>query len=171
MTCGIYKITENETGKAYVGQSINIEKRWWKHRKRFLPDLFSYEIIMECERIQLDFWEIAWIASENTHHPNGFNHTIGGSGAWGSKNPEETRKKIADKKRGKPRSEETKAKIANTLTGRPLSEEHKAKLSKASIISGTKPPNALGKKWYNNGQQTILRKEHPGNGWNPGRKR
>lgn len=26
--CGIYKITNQVNGKCYIGQSINIEKRW-----------------------------------------------------------------------------------------------------------------------------------------------
>ena len=28
---GIYKITCNETGKCYIGQSIDIENRWLQH--------------------------------------------------------------------------------------------------------------------------------------------
>jgi len=160
MTCGIYKITENETGKAYIGQSVNIERRWKTHHKRLSPDLFSYEVIMECEKIQLAFWEIAWIGSENTLHPKGFNHTIGGNGAWGSKNPEETsrRKSKAQK-------------------GRILSEEHKQNLRKSKPDSFRKKVSDLkkgnksltGKKFYNNGIKNIAVFEHPGEGWTAGR--
>ena len=28
---GIYKITNNVNGKIYIGQSVNIEKRWKDH--------------------------------------------------------------------------------------------------------------------------------------------
>lgn len=28
MTCGIYKIENKINGKLYIGQSVNIEKRW-----------------------------------------------------------------------------------------------------------------------------------------------
>ena len=31
MTCGIYKIENKINGKVYIGQSIEIERRWQKH--------------------------------------------------------------------------------------------------------------------------------------------
>lgn len=31
LTCGIYEIKNNETNKVYIGQSVNIEKRWQSH--------------------------------------------------------------------------------------------------------------------------------------------
>lgn len=31
MTCGIYKIVNNINGKIYIGQSIDIERRWNAH--------------------------------------------------------------------------------------------------------------------------------------------
>ena len=33
MTCGIYLIKNNISKKEYIGQSINIEKRWKDHKK------------------------------------------------------------------------------------------------------------------------------------------
>lgn len=32
MPTGIYKIIHTESGRYYIGSSINIEKRWWKHK-------------------------------------------------------------------------------------------------------------------------------------------
>ena len=32
MSCGIYKITNLLNNKVYIGQSINIEERWKKHK-------------------------------------------------------------------------------------------------------------------------------------------
>ena len=32
MSCGIYKITNKVNGKIYIGQSINIERRWAEER-------------------------------------------------------------------------------------------------------------------------------------------
>lgn len=31
MTCGIYMITNKKTDQKYIGQSLNIEKRWGEH--------------------------------------------------------------------------------------------------------------------------------------------
>lgn len=94
MTCGIYKITEEETGRCYIGQSKNIEGRWNRHHKRFSPDSFSYEIIMECDAEQLDFWEIAWITSERSVE-FGFNQKLGGQG-WLMNFSPEVKKKLSE---------------------------------------------------------------------------
>ena len=137
MTCGIYKITENETGRCYIGQSKNVEERWKKHHKSFPRELFKYEVIMECDFEQLSFWEIAWIASERSIE-FGFNATVGGNGAWGSKNPEETRRKLIESHKGqipwmkgRTHSEESKASISNANKGKTRSEEAKANYREA----------------------------------------
>ena len=67
MICGIYKIT-SPTGKIYVGQSVNIHKRWSKYKRlecinqRRLYNSFQkhgvknhiFEIIEECEKENLN---------------------------------------------------------------------------------------------------------------------
>ena len=75
---GIYKITEIETGKCYVGQAANIADRWKQHIKRGVgaeaptrnklypamnaigPENFTFEIIEECDRGKLDTREDYW---------------------------------------------------------------------------------------------------------------
>lgn len=70
--CGIYKITNLEDGKCYVGQSNNIQQRWVQHVRRgvgadaptnnkLYPILYSigvenftFELIEECEPSQLN---------------------------------------------------------------------------------------------------------------------
>ena len=126
MTCGIYKITENETGRCYIGQSKNVEKRWKQHHKRFSPNLFSYEVIMECDFEQLSFWEIAWIASERSIE-FGFNISVGGN-TWAIKNPEEASRKKSQRLKGRILSEETCRKMSETRTGNKLSEETRHKI-------------------------------------------
>jgi hypothetical protein len=76
--CGIYKITHIETGKCYIGQSVDISNRWLQHCKRgfgvdqvtnnkLYPEMykygihnFRYEIIEEVERENLTGREKYW---------------------------------------------------------------------------------------------------------------
>lgn len=95
-TIGIYKITNKINGKAYIGQSINIEKRWKNHKIDYLNknshsydyplyrafrkygiNNFTFEIIEECKEKKLNEKEIFWIEHYNTFF-NGYNQTLGG---------------------------------------------------------------------------------------------
>lgn len=41
--CGIYKIANKVNGKCYIGQSINIKRRWREHLKAYkTPDYHGY---------------------------------------------------------------------------------------------------------------------------------
>ena len=69
---GIYKITEMESGKCYVGQSVDLSSRFKQHIKRGIgaetptknklypamlsigPENFTFEVVEECEKNQLD---------------------------------------------------------------------------------------------------------------------
>lgn len=83
---GIYKITNLENGMCYVGQAANIAERWRQHIKRGIGaepltrnklypamlsigvENFSFEIIEECSRDQLndkeDYWQDFFKAKE-----------------------------------------------------------------------------------------------------------
>ena len=85
-TTGIYKITEIESSKCYVGQAVNIADRWKQHIKRGVgaetptrnklypamnaigPENFTFEVIEVCERSRLDeredFWQDYFKAKE-----------------------------------------------------------------------------------------------------------
>ena len=97
---GIYKITSNDTGKCYIGQSIDIETRWMQHitaakyetdnnkfynaLRKYGYENFTYEIIEECEKAQeaLDERERYWIEYYDSYN-NGYNSTKGGQNkAW-----------------------------------------------------------------------------------------
>lgn len=97
---GIYKITCNETGKCYIGQSIDIENRWFQHicaakyetdnnkfynaMRKYDYENFTYEIIEECSNSQeeLDDRERYWIEYYNSYE-EGYNSTRGGQNkAW-----------------------------------------------------------------------------------------
>ena len=95
-TCGIYRIEHKETGKSYVGLSIDIFKRWKEHsnfwqakakwsvikqalHKHGLEN-FTFTILEECSKEELNDREIHWIKELDTQAPNGYNMTAGGGG-------------------------------------------------------------------------------------------
>lgn len=98
---GIYKITNKVNNKVYIGQSVNIEQRWKDHRTRaFQVDEeyinnhlyrsirkyglinFTFEILEECDKEELDSKEIKWIDYfDSTNSQKGYNKTKGGSSA------------------------------------------------------------------------------------------
>lgn len=81
---GIYKITNLETGQSYIGQSVNVADRWKMHCKlscetgaaatnklyKNMYDYglwsFSFELLEECERAQLNEKEAFWISMYQT---------------------------------------------------------------------------------------------------------
>lgn len=93
---GIYKITNLLNGKCYVGQSIDIEKRWAEHKsiynhprcsnyhiyrafRKYGIENFSFSVIEECEQALLNEREKFWIQHHNSFEC-GYNMTIGGDG-------------------------------------------------------------------------------------------
>ena len=88
---GIYKITHMDSGKCYVGQAANIADRWKQHCKRgvgaedwtrnkLYPAMyslgvenFSFEIIEECSRAQLNEREDYW---QDFFHAKDFGYSI-----------------------------------------------------------------------------------------------
>ena len=92
MSIGIYKIENLINGHCYIGQSINIELRWKRHReaiktsdyplylsiRKYGIENFSFEIIQECSIDELDELEVYWIQYYDSYY-NGYNQTPGGS--------------------------------------------------------------------------------------------
>ena len=102
---GIYKITNKKNGHAYIGQAVNIHKRWNKHKassfnpnareydapiccaiRKYGVDNFTFEIIEECSIVDLNQREIFWIDYYDTYN-SGYNRTLGGDA--GNKGPDE----------------------------------------------------------------------------------
>lgn len=100
MTTGIYKITNLKNNKVYIGQSIEIERRWDKHRcyykneknhryklyramSKYGLENFTFEIIEECLVDELNEREKYWIQYYDSYN-NGYNMTIGGSDLIGA---------------------------------------------------------------------------------------
>ena len=91
MICGIYKITNQINNKIYIGQSTDIHRRWADEKARSKnPKLFevsalyyalnkyginnfTFEVIEECEPMELNDREWYWIQYYNSMTPNGYN--------------------------------------------------------------------------------------------------
>lgn len=120
-TCGIYKIT-SPSGRIYIGQSKNIEKRFLQYRrlqckyqKLLYNSLIKYgvenhvfEIVLQCLPEELNLNELKYI-QETGSYKDGLNMTKGGEISPMS-HPE-----IAAKMIGKKHSEESKTKRSKTL--------------------------------------------------------
>ena len=97
MSCGIYKITNKINNKIYIGQSVNIEQRFYTHCsdalykadnnyfhnaiRKYGKENFYIEIIEECPEEELNDREIYWISKYNSTDTSiGYNSTLGGEG-------------------------------------------------------------------------------------------
>ena len=114
--CGvIYKATNTITGKCYVGQSVNFNKRKRAHFnnafnkndrhynchfhraiRKYGKKVWEWNIILECPEEDLDIQEIITIEAVDSFH-NGYNETAGGGGNKGYKRSEKTKLKTLPK--------------------------------------------------------------------------
>jgi group I intron endonuclease len=157
MTIGIYCITEIETGKVYIGQSVDIERRWRDHQKARPITQFHYRVVhqlLDVDVEALDTLERFYIRMLDCLTPKGLNRTTGGNGKFGHCDAEtcakmsvawkgrtfsdETRARLSKANKGLKRSDETKAKISAAGKGRTFSDETRAKLSAAATLQWAK---------------------------------
>ena len=153
---GIYAIKNKITNKMYIGQAINIQKRFISHKKSLIKKMhhsiklqnswnkygeenFEFLIIEKCLIDELNSREIYWINHYNSHN-KGYNCTKGGNGTYGYKFTNEQLKKLSKShkgqipiNKGQPRSEETKKRISEKCKGLKLSNETKQKIREANI--------------------------------------
>lgn len=102
---GIYKITNLADNKIYVGQSIDIEKRWKTHIRelnkgihhniklqnawnKYGENCFLFEILEECSEHELNSKESFWIKELDSYN-RGYNLDLGGNGIRGYKHTSE----------------------------------------------------------------------------------
>lgn len=130
MTIGIYKITERDTGLCYIGQSIDIARRWKQHQRLKPQSVYDYSIEQECCAGLLDMMEIYFIKKFNTLTPNGLNLCV---------------EQAPPSQKGKKQSDEHVAKRAAALKGKVKSEAHKAALS-ASLKGYVSPPDVIARR-------------------------
>lgn len=127
MSIGIYKIT-SPSGKIYIGQSINIERRWIKSYKnlqcksqtrlynslkKYGPENHIFEIIEECSINELIDQETKWKLYYNVLEVPSLCCRIDGKGGYVD---QKTKDKISEGLKGIKRSQETKDKIYNNIS-------------------------------------------------------
>lgn len=97
---GIYKITNIVNSKSYIGQSVNIHKRFSAHKstafnpnskgyefplykaiRKYGIENFKFEVLEECSEAELDEREIFYISKYNTYGKGGYNQDNGGNQA------------------------------------------------------------------------------------------
>lgn len=104
MLTGIYKITNKINGHLYIGQSIDIENRWTRHKwsafneeatknyplyrafRKYGLENFTFEIIELCDKEGLKEKEIYYIQMYDSF-VEGYNQTSGGDGCYGQEKP------------------------------------------------------------------------------------
>lgn len=144
--CGIYRITHKESGKSYVGLSVDIYARWKQHKSfartgrksaiysalsKYGVDAFTFDVIEECDKNSLEERERHWIAELNTVE-NGYNLTFGGES--NKDVSQSTRQKMSLAQTGKKQSEETRQKRAEKLRGIKRTAEQNA--AKSALMRG-----------------------------------
>lgn len=136
----LYSITNNISGKMYIGMSADPVKRLVAHSRthgkaptkscirdailKYGKENFTLKVLVIGSREYCFGLEKRAIASYGTLIPNGYNiHKGADTGPY-------SKRGLEHHAYGKPRSDETKAKLRTAFLGRPISEEQKAQISK-----------------------------------------
>jgi len=115
----VYKITNKENGKSYIGYThLTVEQRWIVHVREsrgkqrhtihfknairlYGSDCWKLEILAQTDNVKsAKEIEISMINIHDTYK-NGYNSTIGGDGSNGHIKSEETRRKLSKANKGK----------------------------------------------------------------------
>lgn len=129
----LYKITNKLNNKVYIGQTINPNARWSRHKskektkrnhhlycaiRKYGVDNFFFEIIAQAKSLEdIDEAEIISIKQNNSFDRNfGYNISHGGNGKRIIS--ESTKKKLSLLNIGKKASDETKKKMSNSMLGK-----------------------------------------------------
>lgn len=149
--CGVYTITNTLNGKVYVGSSVDVARRFSKHRcllnrgvhnsrhlqkawVRYGEAVFVFAVVEVTGRDQRLTREQVWIgATRCCERDFGYNIApIAGASMQGRKHTEAAREKIAASKRGKKRppfSDEWCRKLSSNFKGRRHTAETKLRMS------------------------------------------
>lgn len=159
-TIGIYKIT-SPSGKVYIGQSVNIKKRWITYKgihsgslgphivnslKKYGPENHIFEIIEECSIEQLNEREVYYKQIELDKVNGDWSKVLFCElhDEGGGPRSEQVIEKMRQGNTGKKRSEECKRKISQFQKGRPKPEGYKEKMRLLHL--GKTRPEGTGQK-------------------------
>lgn len=142
---GIYKII-SPNNKIYIGQSINIYKRWNSYKNlnckrqiklyrsllKYGVDNHIFEIIEECDFKDLNVRERYWQDYYDVLN-DGLNCCLTETDILPKKLSKETKKKISNLIKGIPKCENTKKKISLSRIGFKVSDDTKNKLRNVNL--------------------------------------
>jgi group I intron endonuclease len=148
---GIYCIKNTTNGKCYVGQSVDIKRRWAAHKrlkelgrsaivfviKKYGVESFNFTVLEECPRCELNNREVHWIREMNTLTPNGYNLNSGGNAPTFVS--ESTRERLSKAQQGKVHPREVVEKRRQAVLGQKRSEETRHRQSVAMKACGHRP--------------------------------
>lgn len=145
---GIYKIT-SPTGRVYIGQSVNIERRFSQYRRidksvkvsvKLYRSLLkhgvsshTFEVIEECSMCELNTKERFYQDKYNANSEDNLNCMLTSTSEKKGvrrKISEEQKKQISLVHKGKKYSEDTKRKIREARAKQVITKEHREAISK-----------------------------------------
>jgi group I intron endonuclease len=143
----IYKIESSISGKAYVGSSADVERRFNEHRKRLRAgthhsrslqaawieegdSAFAFIVLEEVADEELFVREQVWIDALNAFH-GGYNAAPTAGSQRGYRHSEEALAKVRASKAGMKLTPQWNSKIRAAQTGLKRSEETKARMRAA----------------------------------------
>lgn len=147
---GIYAITNEVTGKKYIGSSIDTDKRSTQHTRRlragthvnsklqnawakYGESSFTFSVIeVVGDKTQLLKREQHWIDTTNAV-AEGYNLTPTAGSILGTKFSDESKRRMSKASTGKAKSPEHVANVAAALKGRKMTDEQRQKMRDAKL--------------------------------------
>lgn len=145
---GIYKITNIQNNKIYIGSAHNFRERWARHKcqlnsqkhhskhlqrawNKWGEKNFKFEIIEECEDAVLLEREQYYLDTLKPFSPNGYNESKKATNCvlYGENNGMYGKKGKDNPNFGRKNTDETKRKMSESAKGKKRSEKTKKKLS------------------------------------------